>query len=68
MKAIAVVFIPARNGYVSPEAALGLTPGEPLEQLSRLNGGNKGVRALQRDQGPPPFWTWFIENPRQRSA
>jgi hypothetical protein len=68
MKAIAVVFIPARNGHVSPEAALGLAPSGPLEQRPVVNGGNNGVQPLLRDQRPPPFWTWFIENPRRRSA
>jgi hypothetical protein len=67
MKAMVVVFSPASNGHVSPEAALGLNRGGPLEQLPVLTGGNYGVRQLKRDQGPQPFWTWFIENPR-RSA
>ncbi|MEY2504388.1 MAG: hypothetical protein QOG27_668 [Verrucomicrobiota bacterium] len=65
MKAIAVVFIPARNGHVPPEAALGLAPSEPFEQRPVVNNGNNGVQPLLREQSPPPFWTWFIQNPRE---
>jgi hypothetical protein len=68
MKAIAVVVIAARNGHVSSEAALGLAPSGPLQQMPVLNGEDNGVHPLARDQGSPPFWTWFIENPRRRSA
>lgn len=69
MKAMVVVFSPACNGQ------------EPSEQpiVSRQNGAAKLEVASDRletdlprlsdgDQTTPPFWTWFIENPRRSSV
>jgi hypothetical protein len=66
MKAMVVVFSPACNGQ------------EPSEQsiASRHNGAAKLEVASDRpktdlsrlpndDQKTPPFWTWFLENPRR---
>ena len=68
MKAIVVVFSAVCNGHAAPEPTLGPISNEPLPQLLVLKGGNEHVPSVQRDHSPPPFWTWFIENPRRRSA
>ena len=34
----------------------------PVTSGSRLIQGQ--LDSPQRDSSPPPFWTWFIENPR----
>ena len=65
MKAIVIVFMPSRYGQVSSEqtasrdtssGALQVVSDEPKTELARLSNS---------DQTIPPFWTWFVENPRR---
>jgi hypothetical protein len=62
MKAILVVFNAAGDGRASSEPMLGIGPRERSQQLAVLN---SDAGQLRHDQSPPPFWTWFIENPRE---
>jgi hypothetical protein len=69
MKAIVVEFTPVWSGWTSPEKAgagssadssrLKTDSARPQAGLPQLSDG---------DHGTPPFWTWFIENPRRVSA
>jgi hypothetical protein len=65
MKAIVIVFMPSRYGQVSSEqttsrdnraGGLEVVSYGPKTDLPRLS---------KSDQTTPPFWTWFVENPRR---
>jgi hypothetical protein len=69
MKTIVVELTPVWSGWASPEKAAAARPNgssrlktdsaRPQADLPQLSDG---------DHGTPPFWTWFIENPRRVSA
>jgi hypothetical protein len=66
MNAIVVELMPGSSGWTSPKKVLpGLSDAtsrsktdsdRPKADLPQLSDG---------DHGTPPFWTWFIENPRR---
>jgi hypothetical protein len=71
MKAIVVIFVQTHD--------LKLPAGEPLAVL--ISGNSEAVSILgtdktnrvdkasiNQDESVPPFWTWFIENPRPHSS
>jgi hypothetical protein len=61
MKAIVIVFRRTPDRQASPQQKLAATPGEKQLPLA----GFDGSRLLPEcNQTPPPFWTWFVENPR----
>jgi hypothetical protein len=70
MKTIVVVWVPARDAGPSAEKAVAQPNLDgfqsPLSPAIRITKG--GIESPKRDQSPPPFWTWFIENPRGRGA
>ncbi len=61
MKAIVVVFAPTRDDIT------------PIHRLKRrvnvcVRKANRSLKLSAPDQVMPPFWTWFIENPRRFGA
>jgi hypothetical protein len=55
MHMLALVFLRMQVGTKSKGA----------ERMRPSNGGKEVAPAL-RSPTPPPFWTWFIENPRRQ--
>ena len=69
MKAIVAEFAPVSSGWASPEKATA----RRLDGSSQLKTDSERPKAdipqlSDGDHGTPPFWTWFIENPRRISA
>jgi len=65
MKAIVIVFMPARNGATAPEQSLAVRgTGLSLAQARSEVAPSNFPQLPDSDQAPAPFWTWFIENPR----
>jgi hypothetical protein len=61
MKAIMIVFRPAPDGQTPPPQMPAATASDKPGPLADFDGG----RLLSDcNQTPPPFWTWFVENPR----
>jgi hypothetical protein len=54
MKAIVVLFMPAPNPAAAPERTLS------VQSMFRL----AAPATPRRQTSTPPFWTWFVENPR----
>jgi hypothetical protein len=68
MNAILIVLVPARDGQSLTEQA-GAARGLDLwRSVDQDNGNADGRKASSRKQTTPPFWTWFIENPRRCGA
>ena len=70
MKTIVVVCVPTRDTGLSAEKAIaapnnGAPPG--CDDLDII-GASRSLESPKREQSTPPFWTWFIENPRGRGA
>jgi hypothetical protein len=64
MNAIVFVVLPASDSQRLAEQVVDLLP---------TDGGSNHTKASlpttsEPDQTPPPFWTWFIENPRRCDA
>jgi len=63
MNAIVFVVMPASDSQRLAEQVVDLLP---------TGGGSNHTKASpttsEPDQTPPPFWTWFIENPRRYGA
>jgi hypothetical protein len=57
MKAIMIVFRPAPDRQASPQQMLTATAREKPRPLANFDRSDCV-------QTPPPFWTWFVENPR----
>jgi hypothetical protein len=68
MKTIVVACIPARDAGLSAEKTIAEPNNGSLQRCDHLGLGITGRRLKKRDQSMPPFWTWFIENPRGRGA
>jgi hypothetical protein len=69
MKAIVIVFMPARNGATAPEQSLAVGRDRvSLTQARSEVAPSSFPRLPETDQTPAPFWTWFIENPRALRA
>jgi hypothetical protein len=65
MKAIMMEFMPARSGWVSPEQQVAGRPNGSSWLNTDLDKPKPDLPQLfDGDQGTSPFWTWFIENPR----
>ena len=62
MNAIMVVFIPRRNGQRLTEQPALVSNGEIASRSLTLIDGRE--RLAEPFQQPPPYWTWFVENPR----
>jgi len=68
MNAILIVLVPARNGQSLAEQA-GAARDLDVWWFGDQNNGIEDVRkGSSRKQTTPPFWTWFIENPRSCGA
>jgi len=69
MNAIVIVLVPTPEGQPSTEQA-GAVPGLEIWQWRvDQDNGNAGLRETSsRQETAPPFWTWFIENPRRCGA
>jgi len=66
MKAIMVVFLQTRNVKLPAGQPLAIPISESLQGVAVL-GADKTNRAddsIIHNESAPPFWTWFIENPR----
>jgi hypothetical protein len=65
MNAIVIVLAPTQDGHPLTEQA-GAVPGLDIWKWSvGQDRGNTDLRNISgRNQTIPPFWTWFIENPR----
>jgi hypothetical protein len=58
MKEIVVVFVQARDVNLPAEQL----PGASAAKIDAAN------ESIAENDFAPPFWTWFIENPRPRSS
>ncbi len=70
MQTIVVIGVPKRDAEPSAEqASVGSINDRSQESI---DGGarrtNRSSTSSERDEVTPPFWTWFIENPRGRMA
>jgi|GEM_PF-2055820 len=66
MDAIVIVFIPPRDSRLLPEQALGVRHLETWQGNISWQSAKVDLRKTSsRDDEAPPFWTWFIENPRR---
>jgi hypothetical protein len=66
MKAIVIVFMPARDGEISPTQTTAMQDSSASRLPIDLDQGPKAFPRLTiPDTTPAPFWTWFIENPRR---
>ena len=70
MKAILVVCVPVCHVNVSPEKAAAKPNLDCFRSSDRpgIAITKAGREAREREQATPPFWTWFIENPRTGGA
>jgi hypothetical protein len=69
MKAILIVFMPGQNGQAVVEQSLALRSTGISQLPIDLNHAQNRFRQLQQsEERTAPFWTWFIENPRQARA
>jgi hypothetical protein len=70
MKAILVVCVPVCHVDVSSEKAAAQPNLDCFQSSARLGTGITEARreSSEREQATPPFWTWFIENPRAGGA
>ena len=69
MKAIVAEFAPVWSGWASPEKAAVVRPNGSARLKTDSDGPKADIPQLSDgDHGTPPFWTWFIENPRRISA
>jgi hypothetical protein len=69
MSAIVIVSMPAPEGQLVTEQAAALRVVDPLPQSTESDNTRAELpEASNRDQMTPPFWTWFIENPRRCGA
>jgi hypothetical protein len=66
MKAIVVIFIRTCDVKVPPGQPLAILMRESLQWVAVLGPDKRnGVdKSTIRNESVPPFWTWFIENPR----
>lgn len=69
MNAIMIVLVPGHDSQPLTEQA-GAMPGLEVWQwrIDRENGKTDRGETSRRLPSPPPFWTWFIENPRRCGA
>jgi len=69
MNAIVIVLVPTREGQPLTEQA-GAMPGLDIWwwRVGQGNGSADLRKTSSRKETTPPFWTWFIENPRSRGA
>jgi hypothetical protein len=59
MNAIVIVFMPARDSQPLPEQTAARSVADLLPASASF------AASPELDQHTPPFWTWFIENPRR---
>jgi hypothetical protein len=65
MKAIVAEFAPMWSGWAWAEKAAAGRAAESSRLKTDSNGPKADLPQLSDgDHGTPPFWTWFIENPR----
>jgi hypothetical protein len=62
MNTIVIVFMPARDSQPMSQQ----TAARPAVDL--LPASASFLAPPELDQGTPPLWTWFIENPRRCGA
>ena len=69
MNAIVIVLVPTQAGQPLTEQA-GAVPGLDVWwwRVGQDNGDGDVRKTASRKKATPPFWTWFIENPRSCSA
>lgn len=66
MKAIAVEFTPVWGGWAPPEKVPTAGPNGNARMKAGSDTPNPNVPQFSDgDYGTPPFWTWFVENPRR---
>ena len=56
MKDIVVIFVKTREVHLS------------VGRLPNDDNTNRADKSTIDNESAPPFWTWFIENPRPRSS
>jgi hypothetical protein len=68
MNAIVIVLVPTQDGQPLTEQA-GVARGLDIWRSVDQDNGNADVgKTSSRRETTPPFWTWFIENPRSCGA
>jgi hypothetical protein len=67
MNAIVIVFTPGHDAQPVTEQVTAARMVGPLPPPATDSDNTRADRrqTSNRDQTPPPFWTWFIENPRR---
>jgi hypothetical protein len=69
MNALVILLVPTPDGQPSTEQAGAVPALEVWQWRADQNKGKAGfLDSSSRQQTPPPFWTWFIENPRRCGA
>lgn len=65
MNAIAIVLVPTQEGQPLTEQAGTMPSLDVWQHRIDQNNGNAALgESSSGQQTNPPFWTWFIENPR----
>jgi hypothetical protein len=69
MNAIVIALVPTQDGQPLTEQA-GSAPGLDIWwwRVDRDTGNTDLRKTFDRQETTPPFWTWFIENPRTSDA
>jgi hypothetical protein len=69
MSAIVIVFMPGHDGRLVTEQAAALRAVDSSPQSTDSGNTRSGLgQTSDLDETTPPFWTWFIENPRTSRA
>jgi hypothetical protein len=66
MKAIVVIFVRTRDVKLPAGQSLAISISQSLQRVAVLGAdkANRADNSTIHNESAPPFWTWFIENPR----
>jgi hypothetical protein len=66
MKAIVVIFVRTRDVKLPAGQSLAISISASLQGVAVVGADktNRADKSTIHNESAPPFWTWFIENPR----
>jgi hypothetical protein len=66
MKAIVVIFVRTRDVKLPAGQSLAISISKSLQRVTVAGADkiNRADKSTIQNESAPPFWTWFIENPR----
>jgi hypothetical protein len=66
MKAIMVIFVRTRDVTLPAGQSLAISISASLQGVAVVGADktNRAGKSTIHNESAPPFWTWFIENPR----